>query len=470
MSPREEGTASGPVRASRKRVGLWAASWVSVLLLLTGATSLINGSQAPVSGSGTSTPTPSVAPLSSVSLTFDAGRASQMEAARILKDHGLRATYFIDSGFVGAPDYMTTDNLHSLAADQNEIGGHTVTLADVTSVEPDEASRQICNDRVNLTDWGFKVTSFAYPFASSTPKSEELVAGCGYNSARGLGEISTPVDCVGCAAAETVRPADLFRTRATSEIGSKWTLANLEATVEQAEKAGGWLQLTFYDIDNSGSPRSISPALFEQFAAWLAAKTQPGTMAVRTVHDVIGGVAKPVVNGPVAVPAAAGQNALRNPGLETAGKYGLPQCWQVSSYGKNAAVLSTLTPGRSGAVARRLDVTEYSSGDAKLLPVLDLGACAPSVSTGHSYSLRAWYQSTAKTQFEVYYRNKLGTWTYWTASPWFAANTNYEQAIWETPPVPVGAEAISFGLNLFSDGQLATDDYEMYDTVGAPSP
>ncbi|BAS13372.1 polysaccharide deacetylase [Arthrobacter sp. Hiyo8] len=91
-------------------------------------------------------------------------------------------------------------------------------------------------------------------------------------------------------------------------------------------------------------------------------------MAVRTVHDVIGSVAKPVVNGPVAAPAAPGTNALRNPGLETAGKYGLPQCWQVSSYGKNAVVLSTLNPGHSGVVARRLDVSEYSSGDAKLLP------------------------------------------------------------------------------------------------------
>ncbi|BAS13374.1 polysaccharide deacetylase [Arthrobacter sp. Hiyo8] len=92
MSPRGKGIASGPIRMSRKRAGLWAASWVSVLLLLTGATSLINGSQAP-SGSGTTSPTPSAAPLSSVSLTFDAGRSSQMEAARILKDHGLRARF-----------------------------------------------------------------------------------------------------------------------------------------------------------------------------------------------------------------------------------------------------------------------------------------------------------------------------------------------------------------------------------------
>ncbi|MFH5880437.1 polysaccharide deacetylase family protein [Arthrobacter sp. NA-172] len=470
MSSGGKDFAAGPVRTSRKRAGLWAATWVSVLVLLTGTATLLNGNQNSAGGSQPASATPSAAPLSSVSLTFDSGRASQMEAARILKDHGLRGTFYIDSGFVGAPDYMTMDNLHSLAADQNEIGGHTVTLADLTAVEPDEASRQICNDRVSLTNWGFKVTSFSYPFAASTAASENLVSGCGYSSARGLGEIHSPVDCPSCAAAETVRPANLFRTRATSEVGSTWTLAGLQATVEQGEKAGGWLQLTFYDIDNSGSPRSISPALFEQFATWLAARTAQGTMAVRTVHDVIGGVSKPVVNGPAAAPAAPGKNALRNPGLEIAGNYGLPQCWQVASYGKNSAVLSTLNPGHSGTVARRLDVSQYASGDAKLIPVLDLGACAPSVTAGHTYSLRTWYQSTAKTQFELYYRNKLGTWTYWTASPWFAPNTSYEHAIWQTPPVPAGAEAISFGLNLFSDGQLATDDYEMYDTVGAPSP
>ncbi|MEZ2389766.1 polysaccharide deacetylase family protein [bacterium RCC_150] len=442
-------------------------SGLAVLVLLSGATSFVYGNKdtevTPASPTSQAPP-----PLSSVSLTFDAGRASQMQAAQILKDHGLKGTFFIDSGFIGAPDYMTMDNLHSLAAEQNEIGGHTVTLADVTAVEPDEASRQICNDRVSLTEWGFKVTSFSYPFGASTPQSEALVASCGYNSARGLSEIHSPVDCATCAQAETVRPADLFRTRATSEVGSNWTLADLEDTVQQAEKAGGWLQLAFYDVDASGSPRSVNPVLFEQFASWLADRNGQGTMGVRTVHDVIGGLAKPVVNGPVAAPAASGTNALRNPGLEVAGKYGLPQCWQVSSYGSNSAVLSTLTPGHSGAIARRLDVTGYSSGDAKLLPVLDLGACSPSVTVGHTYSLRAWYQSTARTQFEVYYRNKLGQWTYWTASPWFPSNEWYEQATWVTPPVPEGAEAISFGLNLFSDGQLATDDYEMYDTVGAP--
>jgi peptidoglycan/xylan/chitin deacetylase (PgdA/CDA1 family) len=458
----------------RRRTTLWAVSWLAALALLTGSAALAPkggaGSSAEITQESQGQATPSFdtsLALTTVSLTFDSGRASQLAAAQVLKSHGFRGTFFINSGFMGASGYLTVEDLHSLAADGNEIGGHTATLADLTALEPDEATRQVCNDRTNLTDWGFKVTSFAYPFAAVSPEAKAMVAACGYNSARSQGDIRSRLGCATCVVSETVRPADSFSTRSTPEVGSAWTIDDLQQSVMGAEAAGGWLQLSFYDIDDSGGPRSISPSLFSDFVSWLASRTEEGTTAVRTVHDVIGGGAKAAAPGPAAPPAAAGVNALHNPGLETAGRYGLPQCWQVASYGENSHVLSTLTPGHGGGIARRLDVTGYASGDAKLLPVLDLGACAPSVVAGHTYTLRAWYTSTASTQFELYYRNKVGTWTYWTASPWFPASAAYQQAEWTAPPVPADAVGISFGLNLSSDGELATDAYEMFDT-GAP--
>jgi peptidoglycan/xylan/chitin deacetylase (PgdA/CDA1 family) len=457
---------------TRKRTTLWAFSWLAVLALLTGSTVLApKGGSAPTAQEAPDEATPTYdtsLTLTTVSLNFDSGRANQMMAAQVLKNHGFRGTFFINSGFLGAPGYMTVENLHRLVGDGNEIGGHTTTLADLTALEPDEAARQVCNDRANLTDWGFKVTSFAYPFNAISPAAAALVSNCGYNSGRSQGGIRSRLDCATCDVAETVRPADPFSTRSTPEIGSAWTIEDLQQTVMAAETTGGWLQLDFYDIADDGGPRSVSPALFSDFVEWLASRTEQGTTAVRTVHDVIGGGAKPAFAGPVAPPAAAGVNALRNPGLESAGKYGLPECWQVSSYGENSHVLSTPTPGRSGGTARQLDVTGYASGDAKLLPVLDLGACAPSVIPGHTYTLRGWYSSTASTQFELYYRNKVGTWTYWTASPWFPASTAYRQAEWTAPPAPADAVGISFGMNLFSNGELTTDDYELFDT-GAPA-
>lgn len=464
------------VTKQRKRTTLLAVSWLAGLALLTGSAAFAPRGGTPAAENvpgplkNFAAPVDTSLALTTVTLTFDGGRASQMAAAQTLRRHGLRGTFFVNSGFMGAKDHLTVEDLHTLAADGNEIGGHTATLADLTALEPDEAARQVCNDRTNLSDWGFKVTSFAYPFAATSPEARNMVAGCGYNSARGQGELRSRLGCADCAVSETVRPADPFSTKSTPEVGAAWTLADLQQSVMQAETTGGWLQLSFYDIDDSGTPRSVAPALFSDFVAWLVTRTDEGTTAIRTVHDVIGGGAKPAVPGPSAPPAPPGTNALRNPGLETPGKYGLPECWQVSSYGQNSHVLSTLTPGRTGTIARRLDVTGYASGDAKLLPVLDLGACAPSVVPGHSYTLRAWYTSTASTQFELYYRNKVGTWTYWTASPWFPASDAYRQAEWTAPPVPADAVGISFGLNLFSDGELTTDDYEMFDTGAPPAP
>ena len=51
----------------------------------------------------------------------------------------------------------------AIAGMGHEIGGHSVTHPDLTTLPSDEAKRQICDDRVNLTNWGFRVTSLAYP-------------------------------------------------------------------------------------------------------------------------------------------------------------------------------------------------------------------------------------------------------------------------------------------------------------------
>ena len=357
------------LRRQRKRTTLWAVSWLGALALLTGSAALApKGGPAPAGGNAPgplnnfSAPVDTSLALTTVTLTFDGGRASQLAAAQALANHGLRGTFFVNSGFMGAKDYMTVEDLHALAADGNEIGGHTATLADLTALDADEARRQVCNDRTNLIDWGFKVTSFAYPFAAKSPEAAAMVAGCGYNSARSQADLRSRLGCTDCAVSESVRPADPFSTRSTPEVGSAWTINDLQQSVMQAETAGGWLQLSFYDIDDSGSPRSVSPALFSDFVSWLATRTDEGTTAIRTVHDVIGGGAKSAVAGPVAPPAPQGVNALRNPGLETAGKYGLPECWQVATYGESSHVLTTLTPGHSGGIARRLDVTGYVSG------------------------------------------------------------------------------------------------------------
>ncbi|MEZ2389909.1 polysaccharide deacetylase family protein [bacterium RCC_150] len=449
-------------RVDRRRTFVRTASgrwftWISTVVVAFGFAGVTTGITAPAALAAN----PTV-----ITLTFDDANADQLTAASTLKSAGMVGTFFTPSGFVNNPGYLTVANMQGLVADGNEIAGHTVTHPDLTTLPTDEATRQICNDRVNLNNWGFTVTNFAYPFAAENPTVQNIVKNCGFNSARGLGDIKTRFSCAGCPVSETIPPANAYDTAAPDEVDNTWTLADLQKSVTQAEPVGGWVQLTFHHIsDTSTDSLNVKPALFSQFITWL--KARPATTSVKTVAQVIGGTVKPYVSGPAAPPQGTG-NLIKNPSLETL-LNGAPQCWTGAGYGTNTATFSTVRPGHTGNVAEKLVVSGYVDGDAKLLPTLDLGGCSPTSTAGHVYNIGAWYKSTTNTQFELYYRTGLGSWTYWTSSPWFSPATSYVKATWTTPALPTGASAISFGLNLFSNGTLTTDDYEMFD-VGNPPP
>ena len=72
-----------------------------------------------------------------VSLTFDDGAATQLIARDQLAAHGMRGTFFINSGKVGSDPYydMTWTEVASVAAAGDEIGGHTLDHKDLTSLE-----------------------------------------------------------------------------------------------------------------------------------------------------------------------------------------------------------------------------------------------------------------------------------------------------------------------------------------------
>ena len=81
----------------------------------------------------------------------------------------MRGTFFLPSGFMNQTNYMTTAQAQALQAAGHEIGGHSVTHADLAAVGPDELARQVCNDRATLMGYGLDIQSFAYPFASVKP-------------------------------------------------------------------------------------------------------------------------------------------------------------------------------------------------------------------------------------------------------------------------------------------------------------
>jgi hypothetical protein len=326
--------------------------------------------------------------------------------------------------------------------------------------------RQICDDRVTLTGWGFDVRSFAYPFAATSDEVEAIAAECGYASARMLGDIASRFGCGDCDAAESLPPGDPWYTKALDQFDSTWTLDDLTGAVERAEAAGGgWVQYTFHDVCTTAcGSLSITRSMLSDFADWLHDRAATHNTVTETVGEAVGAAGGPVIPGPVVPPT----DGVQNPGLETPGTGAAPQCWFQAPYGEHLAEFSMVSPGHSGATASRIVMTGYVSGDAKILPSFDLGSCAPGAVEGASYELGTWYTSTTVTQFAVYLRTVGGGWEYWTSSPWFGASAEWTQALWATPPIPAGYTGISFGLNIFSNGELVTDDYSIVEVTTAP--
>jgi hypothetical protein len=141
-----------------------------------------------------------------------------------------------------------------------------------------------------------------------------------------------------------------------------------------------------------------------------------------------------------------------------------PLCWMKAAYGNNTVTLQRARGGYTGQWAMRLTMTSHHSGDAKLIQQFDTGQCSIPVTAGQSYNLATWYESSALTQFSVYYRTPQGRFLYWTSSPFYPAATQWAKATWTTPPLPAGASGLSFGLTLSHNGSLLTDDYSILAT------
>jgi peptidoglycan/xylan/chitin deacetylase (PgdA/CDA1 family) len=386
----------------------------------------------------------------------------------------MSGTFYINSALIGLPGYMTREDLDGLDADRHEIGGHTVTHANLTALSAAEANRQICQDRQTLLSWGYALSSFAYPFSGVNASVEKIVQRCGYRTARAVGSLKSPHSCTDCPVTERVPPADLYATRTPDDIDTSWSLADLRNTVTRAEVSGGWLAFNLHHVCDSCSPASIRPAVLEQFIAWLKPRSSTSVRTnVRTVQQVITGAARPAVAPtPPPPPGAPGINTLRNPTLEAASSTNptLPDCWTSASFGTNTATFARTTDAHTGAFASKIDMTSRTDGDAKLVPTFDLGDCSPSVAGDHSYEVSAWYKSTTEVYFTLYQRNAIGQWAYWTQSPRLTAANGWTKATWITPAVPSEAVAASFGLTIDGPGTLTTDDLGFVDDTPAAAP
>lgn len=229
-----------------------------------------------------------------VSFTFDGTYKSQDLFADILSSRGLGGTFYVNSGYLGYPAYLSVDQLRAIARDRSEIG--SASLFGNKLSNNTRAGQEICDDRATLAQLGFQVTSFAYPHGVADATVKAAVQRCGYNSARRYaGLYASPDSCSSCPAAETLPATDDFRIRTPSQTAA---VPDLKAIVTRAERAGGgWVPLVFTKVCVCPTDHdAITPDDFAAFVDWLL--TRPN-VTVKTVDQVMGGTLKPVHGAPL---------------------------------------------------------------------------------------------------------------------------------------------------------------------------
>lgn len=410
-------------------------------------------------------------PLVVVSLTWDDGRASQATSLDIQQRHGMAATYYVNSAMIGSSGwYLTRPQLDALAAAGNEIGGHTERHENLTTISLDQARQTICGDRDRLVSWYGSPAgrSFAYPYGASNPDVRSIVSGCGYSSGRNITGVMTPYVCSSCRVAESLPPADPMAIVTPTSVSSSTTLADLQFQVIQASlNGGGWVPYTFHDIGRTGESLSIDPALYSQFLDWLASRSDVRVMTVGDVMDTAWTPVTPTTT-PITTPVKTPMT-VTNAELETdANGDRLADCFSRAGFGSNSATWSRTTDAHSGTAAEQVSMTQWSTGDRKLLVALDAstanGGCAPAIDSSSSYDLSVWYRSTVSTRMVVYLRDAAGTWKYWSTGPELGASSGWTQTVFATGAPPAGTTAISWGLSLASVGTLTVDDFGLSST------
>ena len=131
-------------------------------------------------------------PPRTVVLTIDDGYVDTATVAGpVLRRFGLRATVFIvstpdDFAALQARPMLGADEADRLPSETFEIGSHTRTHPDLTTLSTEEARREIRESKAELErGLGVPVTGFAYPFGACNPTVRRLVEEAEYAAARG---------------------------------------------------------------------------------------------------------------------------------------------------------------------------------------------------------------------------------------------------------------------------------------------
>lgn len=127
-----------------------------------------------------------------VVLTFDDGHRDFLTtAAPVLRKHKFPATLFVVTGRLGSHAQwsksgrkkvlLTAGELRELRSEGFHLGSHTVTHADLRTLDDGTLERELADSRAAIAEMGETFIPFAYPGGTFTKRERDAVEGAGYD-------------------------------------------------------------------------------------------------------------------------------------------------------------------------------------------------------------------------------------------------------------------------------------------------
>lgn len=172
-----------------------------------------------------------------VSLTFDDGFLTNVEAAEKMSRYGFLGTAFIIPEFIGTENFLTEDDLEKLREFGWEIGGHGKT--DLTTLSTVEVDTDLALTFEFLEKRGFKGRqNYAYPNGGYNELAKSQVLEY-FSTARTIDGFSQPTTRIEKAKVNALT------------VSSSTPISEVLEAVDQAKKDNTWLIIVWHDFSNN---------------------------------------------------------------------------------------------------------------------------------------------------------------------------------------------------------------------------
>lgn len=223
----------------------------------------------PAPNAGTSSPLPfRITGHGLVSLNFDDGYQSMFDnGLPILDAAGLKSTQYIITQKVGTDSYVTLDEVLQMSNDGHEIGVHTRTHQNLTTLTEAQMTDEIAGAKQDLISWGIMPTTLAYPYGGYNSAVEAVVKSAGLRGARDsdLGYNSSGLGLTfGGPLYHDTHPLELWSEAA--EIDMNTTLSDITSEIDYAVANNLWLIILFHRVDETDpccAPISVDHTLIQ---------------------------------------------------------------------------------------------------------------------------------------------------------------------------------------------------------------